>query len=72
MENHSRKASAAGQPIVYVREAAPQMLPDELKDAPQRFYSLHDEEGRVLAVAPKREIAFALAKRNDLSPVSVH
>lgn len=72
MDNETRVPSAQGQPIVYVREATPQMLPDELKDAPGRFYSLHDESGNVLAVTPKRSLAFALAKRNDLTPVSVH
>ncbi|MEM6974579.1 MAG: DUF1150 family protein [Pseudomonadota bacterium] len=58
--------------IVYVREAEPEMLPEALKDAPGPFYSLHDEAGNMLAVAPNRPVAFALAKRNELRAVSVH
>jgi hypothetical protein len=61
-----------GQPIVYVREATPDELPDELRSTDTRLYSLHDEDGNRLALAPDRRVAFALAKRNDLVPVSVH
>lgn len=61
-----------GQPIVYVREIAGTELPDELKGTDARLYALHDAEGNRLAVAPDRRLAFALARRNDLSPVSVH
>lgn len=61
-----------GQPIVYVREVAAEDLPDELKGTDARLYALHDAEGNRLAVAPDRSVAFALARQNDLSPVSVH
>ncbi|MEL6335216.1 MAG: DUF1150 family protein [Pseudomonadota bacterium] len=73
MENDTNApATPKASSIVYVREARREALPDELKGSEQRFYSLHDEAGNVLAVAPKRSLAFALAKRNDLTPVSVH
>ncbi|MEM8596808.1 MAG: DUF1150 family protein [Pseudomonadota bacterium] len=62
----------ARQAIVYVREAQTEALPDELKTAPGPFFSVHDEAGRVLALAPNRSVAFALARRNDLNPLSVH
>ncbi|MEL6766718.1 MAG: DUF1150 family protein [Pseudomonadota bacterium] len=62
----------AHQPIVYVREANPDTLPDELQSAPGPFYALHDESGKVLALAPNRSVAFALARRNSLRPQSVH
>jgi len=61
-----------GQPIVYVRQVAPEDLPDELKGTEARLYALHDAEGNRLAVALDRRLAFALARQNDLSPVSVH
>lgn len=61
-----------GQPIVYVREIAADELPDDLKGSHARLYALHDAEGNRLAVAPDRRLAFALARQNDLSPVSVH
>ena len=61
-----------GQPIVYVREVAPDDLPDELKGTDARLYALHDADGNRLALTPDRRQAFALAKRNDLTPLSVH
>jgi hypothetical protein len=64
--------AVSGQPIVYVREARRESLPDELKNAPGPFYSLHDEAGNQIALAADRKIAFALARRNDMTPLSVH
>ena len=61
-----------GQPIVYVREATPDELPDELRGTEARLYSVHDENGNRLALTPDRRVAFALAKRNDMVPFSVH
>jgi hypothetical protein len=61
-----------GRPIVYVRELAPDELPDELRGTEARFFAVHDAEGNRLAVTPDRRIAFALAKRNDMQPLSVH
>jgi hypothetical protein len=60
------------QPIVYVREVAPDELPDELRGTTARLYAVHDAEGNRLALTPDRRIAFALARRNDMVPVSVH
>ena len=62
----------AARPIVYVREADRAALPDHLKGAPGKMFAVHDLEGNCLAVAPDRQVAFALARRNDLKPVSVH
>jgi hypothetical protein len=61
-----------GQPIVYVRELAADEMPDELRGTEARLYAVHDAEGNRLAVAPDRRVAFALAKRNDMRPLSVH
>ena len=61
-----------GQPIVYVREVTPDELPDELRGTTARLYAVHDAEGNRLALTPDRRVAFALARRNDMVPVSVH
>ena len=61
-----------GKAIVYVRELAADEMPDELRGTTARFFGVHDAEGNRLAVAPARRIAFALAKRNDMRPLSVH
>lgn len=61
-----------GQPIVYVREASPEALPQHLRDAPGKIFSVHGPDGDVLALAQDRKLAFALARQNDLVPVSVH
>lgn len=58
--------------IVYIREADREALPDALRGAPGKMFSVHDAAGNRLAVAPSRGQAFALAKRNDLLPLSVH
>ncbi|MEM9098569.1 MAG: DUF1150 family protein [Pseudomonadota bacterium] len=57
--------------IVYIREAKPADLPDQLRG--QKYFALHDgDSGEQLALVPNREHAFALAKKNDLTPISVH
>lgn len=61
-----------GKPIVYVREAEKSDLPDHLKSAPGKFFSVHDDDGKCLALTEDRKVAFALARQNDLSPVSTH
>lgn len=58
--------------IVYVREADRESLPEHLRNMPGKIYAVHDPEGNCLAISPDRRMAFALAKRNDLTPVSVH
>jgi hypothetical protein len=61
-----------GQPIVYVREVATDEMPDGLRGTDAKLFALHDAEGNRLAVTPDRGVAFALAKRNDMVPLSVH
>lgn len=64
--------SAKGQSIVYVREADPSALPEELQQSTGKFFSVHNPAGECLAIAQDRKVAFALALQNDLQPVSVH
>jgi hypothetical protein len=61
-----------GKAIVYIRELAAEEMPDELRGTEARFFAVHDAEGNRLAVTPDRRVAFALAKQNDLRPLSVH
>lgn len=58
--------------IVYVREADRSALPEHLQGAPGKFFAVHDLNGDCLAVTDDRKVAFALARQNDLNPVSVH
>ncbi len=61
-----------GPPIVYIREVTPEELPDALRGATDKLYAVHDADGNRLALTPDRRVAFALARRNDMVPVSVH
>jgi hypothetical protein len=65
-------AEPSGQPIVYVREVTPEELPDQLRGATGKLFGVHDANGNRLALAPDRRVAFALARRNDMVPLSVH
>ena len=35
-------------------------------------YGIHAPDGRLLAVAPTRDLPFAVARQNQLAPLSVH
>jgi len=61
--------------IVYVRPVAVKDLPSELRQqAPAEgfVYAVHDTDGQRLALVGNRELAFILARQNDLAPVHVH
>lgn len=61
--------------IVYVRPVALEDLPQEIREQAEgadHFYALHDAEGQRLALVRDRNVAFALARQNDLAPVNVH
>lgn len=64
-----------GRKIVYVRPVAVEDLPKEMRDQAagrKHLYAVHDENGVPLALVPDRRLAFVLARRNDMSPVSVN
>lgn len=63
--------TSAGQQIVYVRQVRPDEMPEE---APPEaaLYSIHDEAGNRLGLAPGRDLAFIAARQHELTPVSVH
>ncbi len=60
---------------VYVRTVKQADLPDELRTETEGFdtvYAIHSEDGERLALVKDRELAFAVARTNDFTPVSVH
>ena len=60
---------------VYVRPVAATDLPDEVRaqvGGLQTLYAVHNAEGERLALVKDRRLAFALARQNDLAPVTVH
>ena len=61
--------------IVYVRSVDAEDLPDDIRaQIPEDtiLYAVHNSNGQRLAIVEKRDMAFALARQNDLSPVMVH
>ncbi|MCM2563297.1 DUF1150 domain-containing protein [Lutimaribacter sp. EGI FJ00015] len=63
------------QRIVYVRSVEVADLPKEVQDQvgdTKTLYAVHDENGQQLALVADRNMAFVLARQNDLSPVTVH
>lgn len=65
----------AGKRIVYVRLVDVDSLPAELREQVgevKTLYAVHDADGERLALVRDRDMAFVLARQNDLAPVSVH
>jgi len=59
--------------IAYVRSVPVSDLDDvETPEGVDTFYALHDASGRRLALFDNRDYAFAVAKQNDLTPMSAH
>jgi hypothetical protein len=61
--------------IVYVRPVAVADLPEDLREqAPgmDQIFAVHSADGERLALVRDRELAFVLARQNDLAPVNVH
>jgi hypothetical protein len=61
--------------VVYVREVAVADLPDEVRaeaGSLARLYAVHAEDGERLALVKDRQLAYILARQNDLTPVAVH
>jgi hypothetical protein len=61
--------------IVYICAVASESLPEDLQEqlnGATTLYAVHDAGGERLALVKERGLAFALARQNDLAPVSVH
>jgi hypothetical protein len=74
-ENLPGSDAVAARAIVYVRPVAVADLPAELQRQAEGFatlYAVHRPDGERLALVADRKLAFALARQNDMAPVSVH
>ncbi|SDG73499.1 DUF1150 family protein [Alloyangia pacifica] len=61
--------------IVYVRSVEVSDLPEDVQEQvgdQTRLYAVHRADGERLALVRDRGMAFALARQNDLAPVTVH
>jgi len=61
--------------IVYVRPVQTEDLPADVQEQIgdiKTVFAVHNAEGERLALVRDRELAFVLARQNDLSPVTVH
>lgn len=61
--------------IVYVRSVAVRDLPEDVRQqamGAETLYAVHNSDGERLALVKDRRLAFALARQNDLAPVTVH
>ena len=61
--------------IVYVRSVNVEDLPYDIRAQIPKdtmLYAVHNSNGERLAIVEKRDMAFVLARQNDLSPVMVH
>jgi len=66
---------AVGGNTVYVRRVSMDSLPIEVRaQAPEleALYAVHGLDGERLALVADRNLAFVLARQNELEPVSVH
>jgi len=67
--------SEGGDRIVYVKPVAVADMPPEVQQAAgdrEELFAVHDSEGQQLALVTEREMAFVLARQNDMDPVTVH
>lgn len=60
--------------IVYIRSVDKAELPAEAREqvGAQPIYAIHDANGARLALVADRDLAFVVARSNELTPVSVH
>lgn len=61
--------------IAYVREVDFEDLPEDVQeqlDGAETLYALYDSQGERLALVKERQMAFILARQNNLEPVTVH
>jgi len=64
-----------GDRVVYVKSVDVAELPDEVQEAAEgreTLFAVHDSDGQQLALVADRDMAFILARKNDMQPVTVH
>ncbi len=74
MTDHALDAPSPENRIVYIRAVDPQEIPEPARSRADtdKFFAICDSEGNRLAVTTNRDMAFTLARGNDLKPVSAH
>ena len=66
---------AMSENTVYVRPVNVIELPEDLREQAEgldQIYAVHDADGQRLALVKDRQLAFLLARQNELAPVNVH
>jgi hypothetical protein len=61
--------------LVYIKSVPVADLPEEMQaqaKGVEAIYAVHSAEGERLALVANRKLAFHLARKNDMSPVTVH
>ena len=72
---HENNEILIDERIVYVRPVSTAILPKDVREELgniDEVYALHSAAGERLALVAERDMAFVLARQNDLSPVAVH
>lgn len=75
MDTEQMIPGSADERIVYVRPVRVADLPPELRaqiSGAETVYAVHNVAGERLALVRDRQMAHALARQNDLAPVSAH
>ena len=63
------------RPIVYVREVSVDELPKDVRmhaEGLKTLYAVHAVTGERLALVRDRNLAFVLARQNNMEPVTAH
>lgn len=61
--------------VVYVKTVDVADLPEDVQEAAagrEHLFAVHDSDGQQLALVADRKLAFVLARKNDMRPVTVH
>jgi len=61
--------------VVYVKPVAVADLPEDVQEQAgelETLFAVHNAEGEQLALVANRHTAFALARQNDMAPMTVH
>ncbi len=67
--------SEMGDRVVYVKSVDVAGLPEDVREAAgdrEQLFAVHDSDGQQLALVANRQMAFVLARQNDMQPVTVH
>ena len=75
MSSENKSFDGKDDRIVYVKSVDVDDLPDDIRvHLPDQtmLYAVHNANGQRLALVKERDMAFVLARENDLSPVTVH